>query len=80
VTGHTPDETGDCRSDDGVIVGLIDAVISQSRIIAAYLRAGAITTDVSEALADLRADEDVAIVSGAATRPCTNQHNRKDHR
>ena len=49
--------TTDCRSEDGITVGLIDGVISVARV----LRGRDLTVPaVVEALADLRADEDVA--------------------
>jgi hypothetical protein len=52
-------ETGDCRSEEGVIVGLIDGMIAQSRVVARYLRETRPVADsVHEALADLRSDED----------------------
>lgn len=57
---------GDCRSEDGIIVGLIDGMIAQARIVARYLRAadGSVEAGVSEALADLRSDEDIACLLG----------------
>ncbi len=46
----------DCRSEQGVTVGLVDALISISRV----LRHRDLTSpDVQEALKDLRDDEDV---------------------
>lgn len=48
----------------GIIVGLIDGVIAQSRIIAQYLRTESLVIGVAEALTDLRSDEDVAHVMG----------------
>lgn len=59
----------DCRSEEGVVVGLIDACIAQARIVAAYLRTGQNTEAVAEALADLRADEDVALISAYSAEP-----------
>lgn len=49
----------DCRTDVGVTVGLIDTIITAARV----LRDRDLDHDaVREALADLRADEDVAAV------------------
>jgi hypothetical protein len=47
----------DCRSEIGVTVGLIDALISIARVL--VLR-DLSPRDVREALADLQADEDLA--------------------
>jgi hypothetical protein len=49
----------DCRSEIGVTVGLIDALIAIARVLA--LR-DLSPRDVREALADLQADEDLARV------------------
>lgn len=59
-----PPTVGDCRTDEGVIVGLIDGMIAQARVVARYLRTSPVTPPVAvaEALADIRADEDVARV------------------
>lgn len=56
--------TTDCRSDVGVTVGLVDALISIARVLA---RRDLAVPDVAEALADLRDDEDIrAILAGVA--------------
>lgn len=57
----------DCRSEEGITVGLVDALITTARVLA--------TRDLSlpavrEALADLRDDESVAAVLG----PGAGQH------
>lgn len=57
------DTYGDCRSEEGVTTGLIDAVISIARVLA---RRDFTPPAVREALADLRADEDVAALLAAA--------------
>jgi hypothetical protein len=54
----------DCRSEAGVIVGLIDGMIATARVIAQHLRdAEKVAPEIVEALADIRADEDVAMVA-----------------
>lgn len=61
----------DCRSEDGIIVGLIDGMIAQARIVAAHLRSiRTVDPAVREALLDLRADEDLALVCGSKSREC----------
>ncbi|HEY3630785.1 MAG TPA: hypothetical protein VGL21_07785 [Jatrophihabitantaceae bacterium] len=56
----------DCRTDEGVTVGLLDAVITLARV----LRGRPIGTEAERAaLADLREDEDVralVLADGAA--------------
>ena len=47
----------DCRSDEGVTVGLIDGVIAIARVLRHRQMEG---VAIYEALADLRSDEDVA--------------------
>lgn len=49
----------DCREEEGITVGLIDAIISIARILA---KRDLTTHAVVEALADLRADEDIALI------------------
>lgn len=51
--------TTDCRSDVGVTVGLVDALISIARVLA---RRDLDVPDVAEALADLRDDEDMRAI------------------
>lgn len=50
-------DTVDCRSTDGITVGLIDAIITTSRVLRDRPLSG---VSVREALADLAGDEDVA--------------------
>lgn len=51
--------SGDCRTEEGITTGLIDGIISIARVLARRdLAAG----PVREALADLRADEDMASI------------------
>jgi hypothetical protein len=57
------EEPIDCRSDEGVTVGLIDAIISIARIL---VHRDVSPRVVKEALADLADDEDVAAVMFAA--------------
>jgi hypothetical protein len=69
LDGMGANSTGDCRSDEGVIVGLIDGVIASARVIAKYFREQQYRTDhrdVVQALEDLRSDQDVADVTGSA--------------
>ncbi len=49
--------TTDCRSEEGVTVGLIDAIIAIVRVLAKRDLSG--DTAVSEALKDLRSDQDL---------------------
>lgn len=56
-----PTLPSDCRSKDGVTIGLIDAIISIARILAPRDCSSAA---IREALSDLRDDEDVAKVVG----------------
>lgn len=51
----------DCRTDEGITVGLVDTIITAARV----LRQRDLTGPaVMEALNDLRADEDVAWLLG----------------
>lgn len=55
-------EPQDCRSEEGITVGLVDAIISILRVLAPRdLR----TKNVREALADLSADPDLRTVQAA---------------
>lgn len=57
-------EPVDCRSEDGITAGLVDALISVARVLAAR----DLTTPAAvEALADLGTDEDMACVMKAAS-------------
>lgn len=49
----------DCKSEDGITVGLIDALISVARILKHRDKK---SVEVVEALKDLRADEDIAFL------------------
>lgn len=54
----------DCRTEVGVTVGLVDAVITMCRVL---VTRPLVDPEVVEALADLRSDEDVrAVVSGTS--------------
>ena len=60
-----PEIHTDCRSEEGITVGLIDAVISVCRI----LRDRDFSSPaVSEALEDLRSDEDFLSLAGNNVR------------
>lgn len=50
-----------CRSETGVTVGLVDAMISIARVLAKRDLSAA---EVQEALLDLRADEDISLIVG----------------
>lgn len=52
-------ETTDCRSEEGITVGLIDSVIALSRVINQRLRVLNLTPAVEEALKDLASDADL---------------------
>lgn len=51
----------DCRSEVGVTVSLIDAMISIARVLVGRDMS---SNEVQEALADLRDDEDIAAIVG----------------
>lgn len=53
----------DCRSNEGITVGLVDAIISIARVLA---RRDLDHPDVIEALKDLAYDEDVKAILQAA--------------
>lgn len=54
--------SSDCRSEIGVTLGLVDAIISVARVLA---KRDLSHPDVLEVLKDLRADEDVAYLLGS---------------
>jgi hypothetical protein len=72
------DTSTDCRDEVGITVGLIDAIISISRILAPRIKDMKKThAAIEESLADLRGDEDLNfIVNGAIqdSSHCTNTH------
>lgn len=49
-------KTIECKSDEGVIVGLIDSLMSISRVLVEKLEHGGISEEVKEALLDLKSD------------------------
>lgn len=51
-----------------MIVGLVDGMIAQARVVAGYLRRNEPAGGIADALADLRSDEDVALLT---TSPIT---------
>lgn len=53
--------TTDCRSVDGITVGLIDSIITAARVLRGRDQS---SEAVAMALEDLRADEDVRAVMG----------------
>lgn len=55
----------DCRSEEGITVGLIDSLISIARILS---KRDLMTSNAQEALKDLASDEDIAAVLAAASR------------
>lgn len=55
--------TGECRSEDGITIGLIDGLISVYRVLAGR---DLTTPGAQAALRDLTADSDMAAVHGAA--------------
>lgn len=57
--------TTDCRSEEGITVGLIDALISVARVLSRRYFA---SPAVVEALRDLADDEDINIIMDAAKR------------
>ena len=59
-------EVQNCRSEEGVTVGLVDAVISILRVLAPRDLS---TTHVQEALADLTEDPDLRTVLAARQPP-----------
>jgi hypothetical protein len=77
------DTTTDCRTEDGVTVGLIDSIIFLARVIAPRLETrgidlGSHADSVQHALLDLEGDEDVAKVFGylGAARKLWHQEHR----
>lgn len=60
------EDVQDCRSEDGVTVGLVDAMISILRVLAPRDLS---TTNVQEALADLTQDPDLRTVLTARQPP-----------
>lgn len=60
------EEVQSCRSDEGVTVGLVDAMISILRVLAPRDLS---TTNVQEALADLTEDPDLRTVLAARQAP-----------
>lgn len=55
--------TTDCRSEIGITVGLVDSIISISRVLA---KMDLEPEEVKEALKDLTTDEDLAKILGKA--------------
>ena len=52
--------TVDCRSEEGITIGLIDSLISIARVLSKRdLKA---SDQIKEALKDLRSDEDIAFI------------------
>lgn len=54
----------DCRSEDGVTVGLIDSLIFIARVLS---KRNLTSLEVKEALADFQSDEDIALLFKAAS-------------
>lgn len=54
----------DCRSPEGITVGLIDGIIAMSRIVREREDKGVSTEAVKQALEDLRQDSDVRWLAG----------------
>lgn len=52
-------ETTDCRTEEGIIVSLIDSIISVSRVVKQRLIMLKSTPAIEEALKDLKSDEDL---------------------
>ena len=53
------EQTIDCRSEEGITIGLIDAIISISRILS---KRNLETEQIKQALADLKSDEDLSSI------------------
>lgn len=53
----------DCRSEEGITIGLVDAIIAISRILAPRLTQLVSTQAIEEALKDMAQDEDFRTVS-----------------
>lgn len=51
----------DCRTEEGITVGLIDSLITISRVLAPILKKE-LPPSVREALSDLQSDEDLAFI------------------
>jgi hypothetical protein len=52
----------ECKSEDGITVGLIDAVISICRVLSKHSNLHSPTTAIMDAMEDLRSDPDVRMV------------------
>jgi hypothetical protein len=57
---------GDCRTEEGVTIGLIDGIITMARVL---VQRDLNSTSTREALTDLQADEDVASILTSAMPP-----------
>lgn len=55
----TTDDYMNCRTDDGVTVGLIDSIIAIARVLA---KRDLSNQGIKEALLDLQQDEDIAFL------------------
>lgn len=62
----TTEDVQDCRSEEGITVSLVDAMISILRVLAPRNLS---TTNVQEALADLTQDPDLRTVLAARQPP-----------
>lgn len=52
----------DCRSEEGITIGLIDGLMSTARVLRRRLENGDMTPNVVEALRDFQQDEDIRYV------------------
>lgn len=67
----------DCRTEEGIVVALIDGVIATARIIR---EKGNDSESVREALKDLRSDEDIAwLFDSANTKVCDRTEDGSRH-
>lgn len=53
----------DCRTEEGITIGLIDSIISISRVLNKRLQNKDQSEQINEALKDLRADKDLADIT-----------------
>lgn len=74
-------KTIDCRSEEGVLIGLIDSIISISRIVGPMIEKmgrDELTQGVHDAMKDLTTDEDVWKILRAVHHRCIISEERAD--
>jgi hypothetical protein len=54
--------TTDCRTEEGITVGLIDSLMAISRVLSQRLKINKRTPAINEALMNLRSDDDIEFI------------------